>query len=160
MAAAVGPLSRLILKRVMRSALSFESQSVTTYTGLLGTVRNGRSCSNELRYSLYSLLAEAEPRRKILQHTVAGRLSLSELESLLNERAHQGNANVQTIDADTLGEWSKDLSAVLQHEEMTWVFCDNLQRVSRTPSDRRTFEALAVMEKEHVDTLRKLPRAS
>ena len=148
MAAAVGPLSRLILKRVMRSALSFESQSVTTYTGLLGTVRNGRSCSNELRYSLYSLLAEAEPRRKILQHTVAGRCT------------HRGNANVQTLDTVTVGQWSKDLSAVLQHEEMTWVFCDNLQRVSRTPSDRRTFEALAVMEKEHVDTLRKLPRAS
>ena len=116
------PLSRLILKRVMRSALSFELRSIATYTGLLGTMRSGRSCSNELSHSLSSLLAEEELHRKILQDTVAGRLSLSELENLLNERAPQSKTIVQALDADTLGQWCKDLSAVLAHEEMTWVF--------------------------------------
>jgi hypothetical protein len=81
----------------MRSALSFESQSISTYMGLLGAAKNGRSCSNELSHSLCFLLAEEELHRKILQDTVAGRLSLSELENLLNERAHQSKANVQTL---------------------------------------------------------------
>jgi rubrerythrin len=152
----MGFLSRVILKGVVRSALALEAESIATYQGLRKSVESGRSCSDALNDSLCRLLAEEELHRKILLDAGDGRLSLPDLERLLAERRQEGAAAISPLDNDSLADWGQEISSALEHEEKTWIFYSNLRRMSRIPSVRRAFQALATMEKEHVDMLRML----
>jgi rubrerythrin len=150
-----GFLSRMILKAVVRSALTFEAQSISTYQGLREKAEGGgRSCSDELAESICRLLAEEEMHRRILLDAGAGKLSLSDLERLLAER--RGLPEIPLLDPDSLAQWGAELSSALEHEEKTWIFYSNLRRMSRIPAVKNAFQALAAMEKEHVDILRAL----
>ena len=151
----MGFLSSLILKGVVRSALALEAQSIATYQRLRGKVENGRSCSDSLDDSICRLLAEEELHRKILQEAAAGRLTQDQLEKLLARRADRSLA-VAPLGPRERDQWGEALSSALDHEEKTWIFYSNLRRMSRIPAVKRAFEALALMEKEHVDILRSL----
>ena len=150
----------MILKGVVRSALALETQAIAAYQDLQGKVdnirENGRSCSDALNDSICRLLAEEELHRTILLDAGAGKLSLPELEKLLAEHHGAAASGIAPLDHDSLAQWGAELSAALEHEEKTWIFYSNLRRMSRIPSVRKAFEALAIMEKEHVDILRAL----
>jgi len=151
-----GYLSRLILRGVVKSALVLEAESIATYQRLRGRVGNDRSCSDSLDESICRLLAEEELHRKILQEVADGKLALEQLEKLLAHRGTQGLPTVAALAPQALAQWGEALSSALEHEEKTWVFYSNLRRMSRIPSVKKAFEALATMEKEHVDILRSL----
>ncbi len=152
-----GFLSRMILKGVVRSALTFEAQSISTYQGLRRKAEGGgRSCSDELTGSICRLLAEDELHRRILLDAGAGKLSLPDLERLLAERRKGGIPEIPPLDPDSLAQWGAELSSALEHEEKMWIFYSNLRRMSRIPAVKKAFQALAAMEKEHVDILRAL----
>ncbi|HUI71225.1 MAG TPA: ferritin family protein [Spirochaetia bacterium] len=149
-------LSRLILAGVVKSALALEARSIATYERLRGSAGNARACSDALHESLCRLLAEEELHRKILLDAAHGRLSLSELEGLLKEHVSPTVEEIKPLDAETLSQWGQELLSALEQEEKTCAFYGNLQRMSRIPLVRKAFEALARMEKEHVDVLRTL----
>jgi len=149
-----GFLSRLILRGVVKSAIVLESESIATYQGLSVRVRN--DCSDAVDESICHLLAEEELHRKILQEAAAGRLTGEQLEKLLAERSAPGLPDVKPLDASARALWGDALSSALEHEEKTWIFYSNLRRMSRIPFVKKAFQALAMMEKEHVDILRAL----
>jgi rubrerythrin len=151
-----GFLSRLILKGVVRSALVLEAESIATYQALRGNVGNDRSCSDALDDNICHLLAEEEMHRKILQEAADGKLTLAQLEKLLAQRSAEALSMARPLDPQALARWGEALSSALEHEEKTWIFYSNLRRMSRVPSVKKAFEALATMEKQHVDILRSL----
>ncbi len=151
-----GFLSQWILRRVVRSALAFEGQSIAAYQGLRSRLKGGRSCPDALEESLCHLLAEQELHRNILADTASGRLTADDLEAFLRSQLYTGLQNLKPLDEDTLARWGRDLESALAEEEKTWIFYGNLRRMSKIPAVRRAFEVLAAMEKEHVDVLRRL----
>jgi len=151
-----GVLSRWILRGVLRSALAFEAEALSTYTRLRGRLGAGRSCSDDLDASLCHLIEEEEMHRKILTDAAEGKLSLEELQAILDRHLYDGFDRIRPLTGDTLRDWEADLSAALEQEEKTWVFYGNLRRMSKIPTVKKAFEVLASMEKEHLDILRRL----
>ncbi len=152
-----GVLSRWILRGVLKSALAFEAEALSTYTRLRERLGKGaRSCSDDLDASLCHLIEEEEMHRKILTDAAEGKLSLEELQAILDRHLYEGFDSLRPLTGDTLREWEADLSAALEQEEKTWVFYGNLRRMSKIPTVKKAFEVLASMEKEHLDILRRL----
>ena len=151
-----GVLSRWILRGVPKSALAFEAEALSIYTRLRGRLGTGRSCSDDLDASICHLIEEEEMHRKILTDAAEGRLSLEELQAILDRHLYDGFDRISPLTGDTLREWEADLSAALEQEEKTWVFYGNLRRMSKIPTVKKAFEVLASMEKEHFDILRRL----
>lgn len=151
-----GILSRWILRGVLKSALAFEAEAVSTYTRLRERLGTGRSCSEDLDASLCHLIEEEELHRKILTDAAEGKLSLEELQAVLDQHLYDGFDRIRPLTGDTLREWEEDLSAALKQEEKTWIFYGNLRRMSKIPTVKKAFEVLASMEKEHLDILRRL----
>ncbi len=152
-----GLLSRWILGGVLKSALAFEAESLSTYRRMLGGTRAGsKSCSDDLDASLCHLIEEEELHRTILTDAANGRLSLEELERIFAGHLYTGFDAIRPLEGAVLREWEPELSAALEQEEKTWVFYGNLRRMSKIPTVKKAFEVLASMEKEHIDILRRL----
>ncbi|HVO39612.1 MAG TPA: ferritin family protein [Spirochaetia bacterium] len=151
-----GVLSRWILRGVLKSALAFETEALSTYTKLRQRLGTGRSCSDDLDASLCHLIEEEDSHRRILMDAAEGKLSLEELQAMLDRHLYEGFDRIRPLTGETLREWEADLSAALEQEEKTWIFYGNLRRMSKIPTVKKAFEALASMEKEHLDILRRL----
>jgi rubrerythrin len=151
-----GIIRRWILSRVVASGLSFETRAIDLYRGLRERLLASRRCDESLEGSLCHLLEEEERHRAILTQASTGRLSPEELDGIVTGHLYAGYALIKPLTGELLTQWEADLSAALEQEEKTWVFYGNLQRMSKIPVVKKAFAALASMEKEHVDILRKL----
>ena len=151
-----GMLSRWILRRVLSSGLSFESQAIDAYRGLRERLLKAGRCDESLEGSLCHLLEEEELHHRILSDAAAGRLSLEDLERRVEGHVYPGFDSITALRGEEAARWSADLQRALEQEEKTWVFYGNLRRMSKIPAVKKAFEVLAAMEKEHVDILRKL----
>jgi rubrerythrin len=151
-----GIISRWILRHVLSSGLSFETQAIDSYRGLREKLLKAGHCDESLEGSLCHLLEEEEMHHRILSEAAAGRLSLEELERLVHGHVYPGFDSIVALSGDEAARWSADLRRALAQEEKTWVFYGNLRRMSKIPAVKKAFEVLAAMEKEHVDILRKL----
>lgn len=151
-----GVIARWILRRVLASALSFETQAIDAYRGLRERLLKTGRCDESFEGSLCHLLEEEEAHHRILSEAAAGRLSLEDLQRLVRGHVYAGFDSIVPLRGDDFERWSADLRRALQQEEKTWLFYGNLRRVSKIPAVKKAFEVLAAMEKEHVDILRKL----
>lgn len=151
-----GVVSRWILQRVLSSGLAFETQAIDAYRRLRERLLSAGRCDESLEGSLCHLLEEEEMHHRILSEAAAGRLSLEELERLLEGHVYPGFDSITALGGEEAARWSADLRSALAQEEKTWVFYGNLRRMSKIPAVKKAFEVLAAMEKEHVDILRKL----
>jgi rubrerythrin len=151
-----GLLSRWILARVVRSSLVFESEAIETYRRMKKRLDADKSCGEALEGSLCHLLEEEEAHWKLLHDTAEGKVTLEELERLAHDHLYTGIGELQPLQGEERDRWAAELSMALAQEEKTWVFYGNLRRMSKIPVVKRTFEVLALMEKEHLDILRKL----
>jgi len=151
-----GIISRWILRRVLASGLSFETQAIDAYRGLRERLLKAGRCDESLEGSLCHLLEEEEMHHRILSEAADGRLSLEDLERLVEGHVYPGFDSIVALHGGDAAHWSADLHKALEQEEKTWVFYGNLRRMSKIPAVKKAFEVLAAMEKEHVDILRKL----
>jgi rubrerythrin len=151
-----GIISRWILRHVLSSGLSFETQAIDAYRGLREKLLKAGHCDESLEGSLCHLLEEEEMHHRILSEAAAGRLSFEDLERLVKGHVYPGFDSIVTLRGEEAARWSADLRSALAQEEKTWVFYGNLRRMSKIPAVKKAFEVLAAMEKEHVDILRKL----
>ena len=151
-----GIISRWMLRRVLSSGLAFEAQAIDAYRGLRERLLKCGSCDESLEGSLCHLLEEEEAHHRILSGAAAGRVSLEDLERLLQGHVYPGFEAIRALSGEEAARWSADLTAALEQEEKTWIFYGNLQRMSKIPAVKKAFEVLAAMEKEHVNILRRL----
>jgi rubrerythrin len=155
-----GPFSRWIVRRVIRSALAFESDSIDLYRrlteNLFGVGAEVKSCSDELQGSLCHLLGEEQAHWRLLEDAASGRVSLDELEKLLVGHRYSNFAQIVPLSGAERERWQADLSRALAQEEKTWIFYSNLRRMSKIPIVKRVFEVVASMEHEHLQILRRL----
>ena len=151
-----GIISRWILQRVLSSGLAFETQAIDAYRRLRERLLKAGRCDESLEGSLCHLLEEEEMHHRILSEAAAGRLSLEELERMVQGHVYPGFDSIAALRGEEAARWSADLRSALAQEEKTWVFYGNLRRMSKIPAVKKAFEVLAAMEKEHVDILRKL----
>jgi len=151
-----GIISRWILRRVLASGLSFETQAIDAYRGLRERLLKAGRCDEALEGSLCHLLEEEETHHRILSDAAAGRLSLEDLEGLVQGHVYSGFEAISPLKGEEAERWAADLAAALEQEEKTWIFYGNLRRMSKIPAVKKAFEVLAAMEKEHVDILRRL----
>jgi rubrerythrin len=151
-----GILARWILRRVLASGLSFETQAIDAYRGLRERLLKSGHCDESLEGSLCHLLEEEEVHHKVLSDAAAGRLSREDLERILQAHVYSGFDAITPLKGDEAVRWAADLTAALEQEEKTWIFYGNLRRMSKIPAVKKAFEVLAAMEKEHVDILRRL----
>ena len=151
-----GIISRWMLRRVLSSGLAFEAQAIDAYRGLRERLLKSGSCDESLEGSLCHLLEEEEAHHRILSGAAAGRVSLEDLERLLQGHVYPGFEAIRALSGEEAARWSADLTAALEQEEKTWIFYGNLQRMSKIPAVKKAFEVLAAMEREHVNILRRL----
>jgi len=151
-----GIISRWILRRVLASGLSFETHAIDAYRGLRERLLKAGRCDEALEGSLCHLLEEEETHHRILSDAAAGRLSLEDLEGLVQGHVYSGFEAISPLKGEEAERWAADLAAALEQEEKTWIFYGNLRRMSKIPAVKKAFEVLAAMEKEHVDILRRL----
>ena len=152
----MGPLSRWIFTRVIKSALVFEVEAIATYRRLQEDLGAERSCAGHLADSLCHLLEEERQHWKILADASAGKLGVEELEQILDGHLYAAIGAIQPLAGEELARWTGELSEALAQEEKTYIFYSNLRRMSKIPAVKRAFEVLAHMEKEHIDILRAL----
>jgi rubrerythrin len=146
-----GILRRWLLVRVIKSALVFEREAIALYRNLQEKIREGPA-----REGLAHLLDEEEVHWKILTDAAAGKLDPDELDRILKDHLYTALPSIQPIPRELRGLWEEELSRALEREKDTFIFYSNLRRTSKIPAVKRAFEALADMEKEHVDILSKL----
>jgi rubrerythrin len=151
-----GILSSWILRRVLASGLSFETKAIDAYRSLRDRLLKSGHCDESLEGSLCHLLEEEEMHKRVLSDAAAGRLTLEDLERILQAHVYPGFDAIVPLSGDEAERWAADLTAALEQEEKTWIFYGNLRRMSKIPAVKKAFEVLAAMEKEHVDILRRL----
>jgi rubrerythrin len=151
-----GIISRWILRRVLSSGLAFETQAIDAYRDLRERLLKSGHCDESLEGSLCHLLEEEEAHLRILSDAAAGRISLEDLEGMVQAHVYAGFDVITPLKGDEAERWAVDLDAALAQEERMWIFYENLRRTSKIPSVKKAFEVLAAMEKEHVDILRRL----
>jgi rubrerythrin len=151
-----GLIARWILSRVVRSSLAFESEAIETYRRIRQELSGVKSCSESLENGLCHLLEEEEAHWKLLHDAADGKVSMEKLDGLVQRHVYAGIDDLHPLQGDELERWGPELSTALAQEEKTWIFYGNLRRMSKIPVVKRAFEALSVMEKEHVDILRRL----
>ncbi len=147
----MGFLADWILRRVVKSALAFETSSLETYRRL-----REQLADSPLGESLGHLLEEEDHHWRILTDAAAGRLDAAQIERVVQGHLFSGMAAIRPLEGEALGEWGPELERALAEEERTLLFYGNLRRMSRIPVVRRAFEVLATMEREHVEILRRL----
>jgi rubrerythrin len=147
----VGFLADWILRRVVKSALAFETSSLETYRQL-----REHLVDSPLWESLSHLLEEEEHHWRILTDAAAGRLDAAQIERVVQGHLFSGMAAIRPLESEALGEWGPVLERARVEEERTLLFYGNLRRMSRIPIVRRAFEVLAAMEREHVEILHRL----
>ena len=147
----MGVIADWILRRVVRSALTFEAESLETYRRL-----RERLVGRPLADSLGHLLEEEEHHWRILTDAAGGRLDDGQMERVVRAHLFSGLEGIRPLEGAELLEWGPDLKRALLQEEQTFVFYSNLRRMSRIPGVRKAFESLADMEREHVEILRRL----
>ncbi len=152
----MGPLSRWIFSRVVKSALVFETEAIETYRRLQEGLEGGRSRGGHLADSLCHLLEEERQHWEILSRASVGKLGIEELEKVLDEHQYEAIGSIRPLEGQDLARWGGELAEALAQEEKTYVFYSNLRRMSKIPVVKRAFEVLAHMEKEHIDILRAL----
>jgi len=138
------------------SALAFEEEAIKDYRAMREKLGAAGACTDPLDSSLCHLLEEEEAHKKVLTDAAAGKLSEAGLESLFSGHVYPGLGSLQPLSAEEAAAWGPDLARSLEQEEKTWIFYGNLRRMSKIHVVKRAFEALAAMEKEHVDILRRL----
>jgi rubrerythrin len=151
-----GLLTRWILSRVIHSSLAFESEAIKTYRRIREKLSGVKSCSESLETGLCHLLEEEEAHWRLLNDVADGKVSSEKLDELVRQHVYAGMASMQPLQGEELELWGPELSAALAQEEKTWIFYGNLRRMSKIPAVKKAFEVLALMEKEHVDILRRL----
>lgn len=152
----MGFISRWILRHVLSSGLAFETEAIDAYRALRERLLKAGHCDESLEGSVCHLLEEEETHHRILSEAAAGRLSLEDLERIVEGHVYPGFNAIVALQGDDAEQWSSDLRRALAQEEKTWMFYGNLRRMSKIPAVKKAFEVLAAMEKEHVDILRKL----
>jgi rubrerythrin len=140
----------------VRSALALEAEAIDTYRGLRAELLSKGACHESFESSICHLLEEEETHRRVLSDAAAGKLTLEDLERMLQGHVYAGFDAIRPLEGEERARWAPALAAALAHEEKTWVFYGNLRRMSKLPVARRSFEVLAGMEREHVDILRRL----
>jgi rubrerythrin len=152
-----GLLSRWILSRVVRSAITFEAEAVDSSRGLRERMqKTPGACRDDLESSVCHILEEDEAHRALLARVAAGQLSTEELDRVIAGHTYPGIDALRPLEDEERASWAADLEAALEHEEKTWIFYGNLRRMSKIPAVKRAFEVLAAMEQEHVVILRRL----
>jgi len=136
--------------------MAFEDEAIGDYRAMREKLGQSGSCSERLESSLCHLLEEEETHKRVLTDAAAGKLSEADLDSLLSGHLFPGLGSMQPLSAEEASAWGGDLERALEQEEKTWIFYSNLRRMSKIPAVKKAFEALAAMEKEHVDILRRL----
>jgi hypothetical protein len=144
-------IGRWMVARIVRSAAVFENDAIDLYRRL-----KARDVSGVLEGGLAHLLQEEQLHAKILADTAAGRLQIEDLERILREHRYANLHAIEPLGPEALAEWAEDLERALKAEKDTFVFYSNLRRISKIPAVRKAFEALADMEREHVEILAKL----
>jgi len=150
----MGPLSRWIFSRVVKSALVFETEAIETYRRLQEGLEGGRSCGGHLADSLCHLLEEERQHWEILSRASVGKLGVEELERVLDGHMYRAIGGIRPLEGEDRERWGGELAEALAQEEKTYIFYSNLRRMSKIPVVKRAFEVLAHMEKEHIDILR------
>lgn len=155
----MGVLGKWLLRRVIKSALAFETESRETYRRLRD--RLSTPASEGARGALNSealghLLEEEEKHWRILEDAAAGRLDPDDLERVVQEHLYAGLDAIKPLAPEAISQWGPELENALLQEEKTFAFYDNLRRMSRIPAVRRSFEILAEMEREHAEILRRI----
>ena len=155
-----GPIARWILRRVIKSAMAFETDSIELYRRLVGQMAGeaapSKSCREELHASLCHLMEEEQEHWRLLHDASTGRLSVEELERLLASHRYAQYESIEPLPPQELALWGTELARALAQEEKTLIFYGNLRRMSKIPVVKRAFEVLATMEREHLEILRRL----
>ena len=158
-----GIIRRWVLSRVIKSALTFETDSIELYERLTeeladdtGHTGPAKACRDDLHASLCHLLEEEREHWRLLQDAADGRLSLEELQSLSSGHTYGRYDAIEPLPREGYERWVAELDRALAQEEKTWIFYSNLRRMSKIPVVKRAFEVLAGMEKEHLEILRRL----
>ena len=158
-----GIIAGWVLSKVIKSALTFETDSIDLYGRLTeeladdtGPTAPTKACRDALHASLCHLLDEEREHWKLLQDAASGRLSLEALQSLSSAHTHGRLDATEPLPRQGHERWVLELVGALAQEEKTWVFYGNLRRMSKIPVVKRAFEVLAAMEKEHLEILRRL----
>jgi rubrerythrin len=146
-----GCFRKWIMARIVKSALVFEKDSIKRYRGLLEKLGEG-----PLRHGLGHLLEEEEMHRRILADASRGKLDPVEMENSLEQHLYANLPLLSPLSEEALGVWGEELSKALEREKETFVFYGNLRRMSKIPAVKKAFEALADMEREHMEILSKL----
>ncbi len=146
-----GFLRKWILTRIVKSALVFEKEAIYSYRGMREKIADG-----PLRHGLEHLLKEEEMHWKILTDASEGKLDTEEMEKALKEHLYENLPTLPPLSREALEAWGDELAEALEREKGTFIFYGNLRRMSKIPAVKKAFEALADMEKEHVEILSKL----
>ncbi len=144
-------IRRWIFARIVRYAMVFETDAIDLYRSLREKLEDGL-----LRHGLEHLLAEEELHLKILADAADGKLDAAEMEKALRAHHYANLSTLEPLSREALEVWGDELSEALDREKGTFVFYGNLRRMSKIPMVKKAFEALADMEKEHVEILSKL----
>ena len=143
-------LSKLLLRRVVKSALVFEHQTQGLYETLkdeLGEAAHGL---------LDHLIQEERLHHLVLEDMVAGRLDDRALEQMLGSHHYHAVEATVPLDDATRASHGERLERALREEEGAVSYYANLERISSIRAVKLAFRVLADMEREHVEILRML----
>jgi rubrerythrin len=144
------PIRKWILRRVLKSALTFEREARGLYETL------SRELGGTARGGLEHLIEEERLHHRLLEDIVAGRLDDAELERTLSGHRYHALAETPPLDEVARAAFGARLEAALRDEQAAVAFYDNLARIGKIPAVKLAFRVLAEMEREHVDILRAL----
>lgn len=143
-------LGKLVLRRILRSALVFEREAAGLYEVLLEEI------GEAARGGLGHLIEEERMHRRMLEDIAAGRLDGKRLGKLLEGHRYHAISRIAPLDRATIDAFGDRLEDALRDEEATIGFYANLERTSVIPSVKLAFRVLADMEREHVEILGRL----
>ncbi len=147
----LGFLRRLVLRRVVRSALTFEHNARDVYAALVGELEDTGQ-----QESLRHLLDEEELHINIVTEIAEGRPTSQTLEEILANHHFHSLDHIQPLQPQQLSRWRDRLDEALAEERETYRFYRNLGQISKIPVVRLAFKVLADMEREHVEILGRL----